>query len=166
RVFCCSRRGATRFRRAEPLDPPSPCHAPGRCVTLERFPRGRTSPGMPEDQPPTGTAQPGPAAGPGHDTPTPPPSAGHTVGAGSLPTTLPAKFGRYELLQVLGKGGMGAVYLATDTHLNRRVALKVPHLAGADPDSARVLHDRFLREARLAASLTHPNLCPVHDCGE
>ncbi len=80
-----------------------------------------------------------------------------------LPSDLPARFGRYELLKLLGKGGMGAVLLALDTQLNRLVALKVPHFSGPDHFQLR---DRFLREARVAATLAHPNLCPVYDCGE
>src|SRR5688572_3436453 len=80
-----------------------------------------------------------------------------------LPTALPARFGRYELLKLLGKGGMGAVFLALDTQLNRPVALKVPHFSGPEHFHLR---DRFLREARVAATLAHPNLCPVYDCGE
>jgi serine/threonine-protein kinase len=79
---------------------------------------------------------------------------------------LPARLGRYELQQILGKGGMGVVYLAFDAQLGRRVALKIPYLFGPDADAVRELRTRFLREARLAATLTHPNLCPVHDFGE
>jgi formylglycine-generating enzyme required for sulfatase activity len=76
--------------------------------------------------------------------------------------SLPEPFGRYRILKQLGQGGMGSVYLAYDTHLQRRVALKVPHL---EPGDATVLQ-RFYREARAAATLHHPNICPVHDVGE
>src|SRR5436309_5797542 len=76
---------------------------------------------------------------------------------------LPAQFGRYRILQRLGHGGMGAVYLAEDTQLDRRVALKVPHFTAEDSPQVRT---RFFREARAAATLDHPNLCPVHDVGE
>src|SRR6476469_5818085 len=79
------------------------------------------------------------------------------------PGELPARFGRYILLKLLGKGGMGAVYLAHDGQLDRVVALKMPHFDG--PDRYQ-LHDRFLREAQVAATLHHPNLCPVYDVGE
>jgi predicted Ser/Thr protein kinase len=75
---------------------------------------------------------------------------------------LPAAFGRYQILRKLGHGGMGAVYLAHDTQLDRHVALKVAHHASEGSD----LLQRFLREARLAATLSHPNLCPVFDSGE
>jgi predicted Ser/Thr protein kinase len=91
----------------------------------------------------------------------PPPAAsagGFEVGH----VDLPARFGRYRLEKVLGKGGMGSVYLAYDTQLDRHVALKVP-MFGGDEDGLR---ERFFREARAAATLRHPNLCPVYDIGE
>ena len=67
--------------------------------------------------------------------------------------------GRYTILRELGRGGMGAVYLATDLSLDREVAIKVlpPDLA-AQPS----LRERFVREAKLAASLSHPNIIHVH----
>jgi len=71
--------------------------------------------------------------------------------------------GGYTLESLLGRGGMGSVYLATHERLGRRVALKViaPELAHDDDFRAR-----FLREARLAASLDHPHVVPVYDAGE
>jgi serine/threonine-protein kinase len=74
---------------------------------------------------------------------------------------LPERFGRYEVLRPLGRGGMGSVYLARDTQLDRLVALKVPLFDG-DPARAR----QFVREARAAAAVRHPHLCPVYDAGE
>ena len=82
---------------------------------------------------------------------------------GKLPEKLPAPFGRYELLKLLGQGGMGAVYLARDTQLDRLVALKVPFFTATD--DPHVLQ-RFLREARAAATLHHANVCPVFDVGQ
>src|SRR3954468_7001760 len=76
---------------------------------------------------------------------------------------LPEQFGRYRILKRLGQGGMGAVYLAQDTELDRQGALKVPHFA--EDEGPEVL-ERFAREARAAAGLEHPNLCPVYDVGE
>ncbi len=76
---------------------------------------------------------------------------------------LPEQFGRYRVLKQLGKGGMGAVYLAHDTQLDRPVALKVPHFSASD--GPHVL-ERFQREARAAATLRHSNICPVYDVGE
>jgi class 3 adenylate cyclase len=75
---------------------------------------------------------------------------------------LPERFGRYAIRRLLGRGGMGAVYLAHDTHLDRPVALKVPNLGAGDPTSLR---ERFFREARAAALLRHPGICPVFDVG-
>ncbi|WP_207622085.1 protein kinase domain-containing protein [Alienimonas californiensis] len=72
-------------------------------------------------------------------------------------------FGRYRIQRELGRGGMGAVYLARDEQLDRDVALKIPSAAAAaDPEQT----ERFLREARAAATLRHPNLCPIHDAGQ
>jgi serine/threonine protein kinase len=79
------------------------------------------------------------------------------------PTDLPPQFGRYRILKKLGAGGMGAVYLAEDTELNRRVALKVPHFTLEDGEEAI---QRFRREARVAASIEHPNLCSIYDVGQ
>jgi formylglycine-generating enzyme required for sulfatase activity/serine/threonine protein kinase len=79
------------------------------------------------------------------------------------PAAIPAQLGRYRLLKTLGQGGMGSVYLAEDTVLRRRVALKIPLLSKADGAAVR---ERFHREARAAAAIDHPNLCPVHDFGE
>jgi hypothetical protein len=81
----------------------------------------------------------------------------------AVPARLPAQFGRYRLERLLGKGGMAAVYLAYDTQLDRPVALKVPRFRGDDEGPQR---ERFFREARAAATLRHPNLCPVYDIGE
>jgi predicted Ser/Thr protein kinase/DNA-directed RNA polymerase subunit RPC12/RpoP len=72
-------------------------------------------------------------------------------------------FGRYRILKTLGEGAMGSVYLALDTQLNRRVALKIPKV-DSEEDSKFIA--RFLREARAAATLSHPNICPVYDVGE
>jgi len=74
---------------------------------------------------------------------------------------LPATFGRYVLQRLLGAGGMGSVYLAHDGQLDRDVAIKIPSHAYRTK-----FKDRFLREARVAATFTHPNLCPVYDAGE
>ncbi|HUG90536.1 MAG TPA: protein kinase, partial [Planctomycetaceae bacterium] len=75
---------------------------------------------------------------------------------------LPEQFGRYRVIRPLGRGGMGAVWLAEDTQLRRNVALKVPRFSSADDPG---LLDRFYREARAAATIDHPNLCAVYDVG-
>ena len=69
----------------------------------------------------------------------------------------------YQIVNLIGEGGMGEVYLATDTILGRRVALKVlPGFVSTDPDRLR----RFTQEARAASRLSHPNVCVVHEIGE
>lgn len=71
--------------------------------------------------------------------------------------------GRYSLDHELGRGGMGIVYLAHEVHLDRPVAIKLlPPERAANPD----LRERFLREARLAAKLSHPNIIPIHAVDE
>ncbi len=77
-------------------------------------------------------------------------------------STQPRQFGRYRILRQLGQGAMGSVYLAEDPQLERQVALKIPKLRDEEPDSLA----RFYREARVAATLRHPNICPVYDIGE
>ena len=74
----------------------------------------------------------------------------------------PERIDRYRVKKVLGKGGFGLVYLAHDEGLDRLVALKVPH---AHRVSRVGDADAYLAEARLVASLDHPNIVPVHDVG-
>ncbi|MGW7431704.1 tetratricopeptide repeat protein [Streptomyces sp. NPDC054861] len=76
--------------------------------------------------------------------------------------------GRYRLHDVIGRGGMGEVWRATDESLGRRVAVKCLKPLGPqrDPDFTRVLRERFRREARVAASLQHRGVTVVHDFGE
>ena len=76
---------------------------------------------------------------------------------------VPEQLGRYRILSKLGQGGMGTVYLAEDTFLSRRVAIKVPHFSESD---GTTVIERFHREARAAAGIDHPNICPVHDAGQ
>jgi serine/threonine-protein kinase len=71
--------------------------------------------------------------------------------------------GRYRLEALLGRGGMAEVWRAADTKLGRTVAVKVIHVAHAGD---RAFVERFLREARLVASLEDPNILPVYDFGE
>src|SRR3954469_25769739 len=71
--------------------------------------------------------------------------------------------GRYSIDRELGRGGTGVVYLAREVHLDRLVAIKLlPPDRAADP----ALRERFLREARLAAKLSHPNIIPIHAVDE
>jgi serine/threonine protein kinase/tetratricopeptide (TPR) repeat protein len=74
----------------------------------------------------------------------------------------PERIGPYTITGKLGQGGMGIVYSAVDTRLNRPVALKMILDSGKDPDSGK----RFLREAQAAARVSHPNICRLYDIGE
>ena len=79
-----------------------------------------------------------------------------------MPLTPGDKLGPYEILSPLGAGGMGEVYKARDTRLDRSVAVKVlpEHIAKRED-----LRARFEREARAVASLNHPNICTLFDIG-
>ncbi len=81
---------------------------------------------------------------------------------------LPESFGagRYRVERLLGRGGMGAVYFATDTRLNRPVAVKVPKLDDLAPELAEKALRRFQREVQAAAALAHPYVCHVYDVGD
>ncbi|MPZ72628.1 MAG: protein kinase [Nitriliruptorales bacterium] len=73
-------------------------------------------------------------------------------------------FDRYELLEPLGRGGMGVVWLADDTVLQRKVAMKEVNVpADLDPDEAEAMRARVMREARAAGRLNHPNVTTIYD---
>src|SRR5262245_32327355 len=72
------------------------------------------------------------------------------------------QLGPYEIIEPIGTGGMGEVYRARDTRLNRTVAVKVLPTVVADRKEAR---QRFEREAQTIAALNHPHICILHDVG-
>jgi TolB-like protein/Tfp pilus assembly protein PilF len=73
------------------------------------------------------------------------------------------RLGPYEILAPVGAGGMGEVYKARDTRLDRLVAIKV---LPADLTASPLARERFLREARTASSLNHPHICTIHEIGD
>src|ERR1700680_708637 len=74
-----------------------------------------------------------------------------------------ARLGPYEILAPIGAGGMGEVYKARDTRLDRTVAIKIlPETLAADPQ----FRERFDREARTISQLDHPHICTLYDVGE
>lgn len=75
----------------------------------------------------------------------------------------PGRFGRFEIRSQLGSGGFGLVFLALDPNLDREVALKVPRIATLVTE---VTQQRFLREAKAAAALDHPNIGAIHESGQ
>jgi len=95
---------------------------------------------------------------------------GSPVTAGTTPEpdaphdSLEAAFGtQYRLERLLGRGGMGAVYLARENALDRQVAIKVLPPERAETSGSR---ERFRREARTEAKLTHPDIVPFHTFGD
>jgi tetratricopeptide (TPR) repeat protein len=76
-----------------------------------------------------------------------------------------ASLGRYVVLGLVGRGGMGEVYAAYDPELDRKIAIKLLKSAGATPDAASQGRQRLLREAQAIARLSHPNVVVVHDVG-
>src|SRR5260370_34373257 len=77
--------------------------------------------------------------------------------------TAGTKLGRYEIRSKLGEGGMGEVYLAQDTKLARKVALKI---LPADVATDRNRMNRFVQEAKAASALNHPNTITIHEIEE
>ncbi len=146
----------------EPLDPAS-----SRCATcgVAADAPADTAAVAPTAAPPGSTSA--PTAGLSDDTtpepprpPDPHPARPRSTGrahAGAFPREL----GHYRLLREIGHGGMGIVYEADDTRLVRKVALKTLF----ELEGGQRIRDRFLREARIAGILDHPNLVPVHDYG-
>src|SRR5687767_7059902 len=90
--------------------------------------------------------------------------AAETIVEDDFAETLIGKtFGQYQIISLLGKGGMGAVYLAFDSELHRKVALKLLH-DDLSSESQRV--QRFKQEARAVSALNHPNILTIHQIGD
>ncbi len=82
------------------------------------------------------------------------------TGAYQPSRSIPERIGRFEILALLGEGAFGRVYKARDSQLDREVAIKVPKL---EAFAGQFDLQRFLREAKSAAAIQHPNICPVHE---
>jgi len=101
----------------------------------------------------------------------PPPAAGTSATGAAVTATVAEaapgqKIGRYEILQELGRGAMGAVYKARDPQIGRTVAIKVILTAGLSPETIGEYKERFYREAQSAGQMAHPGIVTIHDLGE
>lgn len=105
---------------------------------------------------------------------TPPPAAAVPAPSHPLPAPLPAgdagqtaygRIGRYEIVELIGRGGMGEVFRCRDPLLGRPVAVKVMRLTTDRPERTAELLARFQREAAAAGALSHPGIVAVHDLG-
>jgi predicted Ser/Thr protein kinase len=93
-------------------------------------------------------------------------SAASAAAPAAAVSAAPERLGKYQLLRELGRGGMGVVYEARDTDLDRKVALKLMITpAGADPKEVAHDEERFVQEAQLTAKLKHPNIVTVYEAG-
>src|SRR5262245_10335697 len=80
-----------------------------------------------------------------------------------MPIATGTRFDRYQIISPIGSGGMGEIYLAQDTRLNRKVAIKLlPERYTQDPERLR----RFEQEAQAASALNHPNIITIFEIGE
>src|SRR5215471_2529036 len=80
-----------------------------------------------------------------------------------MPLSIGTRLGPYELVAALGAGGMGEVYRARDTRLDRNVAIKI---LAAQTATHPELRQRFEREARAISALNHPHICTLYDIGQ
>ena len=78
----------------------------------------------------------------------------------------PAKIGKYDVIDVLGKGAMGVVYKGHDAYVDRPVAIKVATNTDADGEAESMARRMFVNEARSAGRLDHPNILKVYEAGE
>lgn len=79
----------------------------------------------------------------------------------------PARIGKYEIVNEVGRGSTGHVYLSHDPYYGRDVAIKVYNMESIqDPEKARIAHKMFMSEAHMVGMLQHPNILPIYDAGE
>ncbi len=135
--------------QVEPARTPTPASASGRVEPARTPTPASASSSVPPRSMASGMPAPAPAA------------------AGGGPVLPGSRFGRYEVEQHLGRGGMGDVYLVRDTVINRKAALKTIRTdTGLDARQVIEMRQRFYREAQTAGKLTHPNIVTVYDVGE
>jgi serine/threonine protein kinase len=83
------------------------------------------------------------------------------------PNDVPDKIGKYVIINKIGKGSTGTVYLSHDPYYHRDVAIKVYNIEeDADADKAKVSRKMFFNEAHMVGMLQHPNIMPIYDAGE
>lgn len=87
--------------------------------------------------------------------------------AALVPASIPERIGKYDIINEIGKGTTGTIYLSHDPYFRRDVAIKVYNLAAEeDPERARIARKMFFNEARMVGKLQHPNILPIYDAGE
>ncbi|MEJ2604543.1 MAG: serine/threonine-protein kinase [Gammaproteobacteria bacterium] len=93
---------------------------------------------------------------------------GQSVAREAASPDIPAKIGKYVIINQVGRGSTGNVYLSHDPYYRRDVAIKVYNVApdGEDPERARVTRKMFFNEAHMVGMLQHPNILPIYDAGE
>jgi serine/threonine-protein kinase len=142
----------------------TPVRIPPQSTTVS--PRGSVAPLSPPAAPTRAAAPAQPPAVGASSAPATPPRAAQKLS--TLPGAKPddkqfTQVGRYRILEHLGRGGMATVYKAHDPSIGRDVAIKFLHASLSEDAECRT---RFLREARAAGGLSHPNIVVVHDVGE
>ncbi len=85
----------------------------------------------------------------------------------SSPAKMPEKIGKYVIVNEVGRGSTGTVYLSHDPYYGRDVAIKVYNLdAGGDEEKARIARKMFLSEAHMVGMLQHPHILPIYEASE